>query len=489
LSTSRAQQYGVDFYGDRASLQQFLSVLSGLNEDLFYLPSIIQLFNQVLEIMHSIILTESEEDRECYLEFLVIIMRNWKLTENNMKDINYFHTAIETSCKLIEYIVYPDDFLQKEMVLTSLVIEKILTLVEFALTRVNDLNDHIEIFFNFLHHFLLSMEDLPCCKVQLLNLFFKLKGYDLLNRVIQNSNNPIAIKELQWILSEIMTHFTALLQDFNDSIKMNDLRKVFIKMFLNRNADDNMMKILSSYVDLKLSLNEIKDQLLPISEIIVKLSAEHVELDSCFLVMLVTIFTECFDSYETGNSQRISHVTKASSLLKNNFMCVTPEINENFIKWWQQKNISKHEERDKLIIKYISRDVFEGKSAPLYDLKLLAKLYFDENTAKTTRINILQIFTQSRLRMVEIKKLLTRLQKCVRNEIQFEASEILDVLSFNSFHYNLQGCNTVAPCVDRVFDSRMKNIDMRYRAIHLGQCLLLQIIGHFKKLNKKLSFD
>lgn len=454
-----------------------------------------QLFNQGLELMLSTKLIQKEQDRQCYLEFLVVITRNWKIIANeNLKNIEYYQTATEVICNLIEYTSYHGNILQKdEMSLISLVTDKILILTEYAINDAKGSIKHLEIFYKFFFQLLYIMDGLSVSKIQILNLFFKLKGHNLLYQV--NTNDSLLNTELKLIFSEIMTQFTAAQQNVKES-KMKILRKLLYSIFSaqapeHENQDDFKL-IVKSYVELKLgSIGNKKEALITISNLIVKLKAVNFSLDTILLVMLITIFSDLFMT-EIDASQRGGPVQKAQTVCKTCLASVSPEITKNFLRWLVHIRQQKQEDCESYILKYISRDFFtcDKNSLNIYEPKWLAKFYFDNNTEKTMRKNILQIFKRYRLRMIESRKLMTRLGKCIKNHIEFEVREILDVLSQNNEHYNLQICTSnMWPFVADVLEKEFNDIDVRFKAVYLGSCLILRIIFFYKSTNKKLYPD
>lgn len=477
-----------------------LSALSKLNEDLFCLQSTLQLFHQITEAMLSIVHIESEDDRHCYLKFFIIITRNWKLLEINMKNLDYYSTATDVVCNLIDYINHPYETSHEEKVLTTIVTDKILVLIKFALDEKGPISElRYELFCNFFFSLLLKSDDLLTCKIQMLNLYFKLKGYNILRNRTINDAGTVKSRKIQLLLVEVMIHFTKIMQNITDECKVAIVRKGFYKIMLKQASEEDhhhadMIKILNTYVKLKLNLIGNNEEFLTtVSDIIVKFNAEKFTLDTNFLVMLITIFTEFFKTRDSCTSQKRRSVSKASDILKRSCRCVAPEITESFIKWWLFENSSKQEEYEKLLLSHISREVFDAQSTAIYDneIKWLEQLYLDGRTAKRARINILQILSQDYVmtRIIEIKKILARLEICLKKEVTFEICGILKILCVNSSKFSLQGVKTVAPYVHQIFDTKIKSIEMRNNTLQLSEALLLRVFSNSKRTVGSLSFN
>lgn len=360
----------------------------------------------------------------------------------------------------------------EDKIIMKIATDKALELIEYILIEVKLPIIFFELFCNFLYQMLRCGS--AACKKLLLNLIFKLKGHRLLINMIRDCENEAIVVKCQIILAEIISQLIQFLQNEGDEkIKLR-----YMEMVLKSRTDNDcfkMLKVIIMYIDLKWQpWTESRHKVASIGSALSYFHDQKLLFDEGVRYCLISAFI--------SSSNQDQSIKKASKVVEKFSESVRLEMDLKFVKWWLIEHPNKKDEREKLLLKFVSRRDSCFGSLNRSDIaifsdssKLLVKNFLDKGNDKLLRQNLLKIFTKFQLNAEDLPGLLAYFQRLIVKDTSSETIYIMAALKLNASQFHDRVCKTTTSFIFTLLGKEFKSIDIRAGALDLALALINQL--------------
>ena len=337
--------------------------------------------------------------------------------------------------------------------LRSMIVDRFLPLIEFALKRNENPSIH-EIFCNMFYYLLASDRLKLREKQQLLHHFFTLDGHNFMLKVIGYDNGietPVDHFKSTLVMTVVVKTFLKLLNKstVNDKelgkksyeIVFKSDKKLADPLRQESSYETMMMYTFMKFVDLtwrnpKLNRNEI---LCNVSLILATTKKHKVLVDPNYFHMLTILFTSTFQQVTINRKNMLKESSAAILESKHSI-----KIDINYLKWWKVMGKPKKEEFNKVVIDFVKQkenlelENLQQSHLKLFDQKFLMDTFLNPSKLPiTTHNNLCKILcnftTVNSLRdcqklLFTLKKLQSQSQEKKKHQEQ-QLLNVMDVIN------------------------------------------------------------
>lgn len=457
---------------------QFVAIANKISSCFHFHQSALVLINVMIEVISPLIVTQEINKQKHINQYVISIIRNLKIEREKLIDVKYFMIVTKIICNITTNVSRDRLYTEEEIIIMKITTDKALELIEYVLIGSKLATIYYEIFCNFLYQILTRGSS--ASKKRILNYIFKLKGHRFFLGMINECDNETVAFKFKLVFSKIISQLVQFLQKENN---VDESSFKYLDMILKSHSDVKylkMIKIFAMYIDLKWQpWTQSKKTVVSVGSVLNYFYDHKLMFDDGIRYFLLSSFIECFEISSIAGDRSLM---KASKIVEKFGASIKLEVEMNFVKWWLFEHLNKKNEREKLLLKFVSQnnsrfDHLDNSDAAIFvdTGKLLMKNFLDKSQNKILRQNLLKFIAHSQLSVEDVQGLLKYFQKLIARDTSNETIYIIAALKSNANQLHHRVCKTTASFIDILMNKEFKAVEIRAAAIDLAFVLIHQM--------------